>query len=138
MNSLDDFTLQRLKSIEEATNRLTDASLTLSASILGFSVVFLGRENIRFVDVELLQSSWIALAISMVMAIIARVAAFRHDVIFAAAYIVWAQHEKAGPLPGMKELSLFRRIRMYSTAAALIGLGTGLSLLLAFGFVNVD
>ena len=115
-----------LETMEASMARVSDSALTLAATVLGFSVIFLSGDA-AFDHTELLRASWISLGVSIMTAITAKVAAWWESEID----VQWALGVGGPDL----RLTWTRRLAIL---ASILSLGIGLAFLLAFGYINVD
>ena len=101
---------------------LGDRSLTLAATVLGLSVLFLSRD-VRLVDTHFLKWAWISFG-SAVAAGVPRLVA---DWMFN----LWE-------LKRRRRSGMFSRISLVATGITLIGLLVGLVFMMIFAWINLD
>lgn len=138
---MDSFSSLRLRfdSLEVEIARLNDSVITLAATILGFSLIFLTITDTPFDEIDRLKTCWILLAISLMTGINSRLVHILHRFISLnhAADLVIGRHEDQpvnfNTLPG----NIVMVVHFVLLGTALLTFGVGLIWLLQFGFANV-
>ena len=134
------FISQRILAVDTEMAKLGDSGITLAATILGFSLIFLTKDNVTFQYTAALKACWIVLAISMATGIGSRLAGWAKDIKYNAHLVelegALLRGESPPPVPShRRDISLFIYAACLTLSVFL--LAVGLSLLLVFGYANL-
>lgn len=119
----------------ESLNRLADMTLTLSATILGFSIIFLTSDTKTFNHPEYLQYTWLCLAVALTLGILSRISGYGFYISMTVGNLAVSDERFDKAVFRGKFFSFFNRSFLW---LGLIALAGGLIFLLVFGWQNLN